>query len=187
MQQKDDKQFAELLNRLREKKHSEQDIAILKQRLLNIRPTEDTFIYYKCISRCHNNALYNLSKTDKAKIKAVYIIVGDLSDDLKKQMKNKIPDDPRKTMGLYSEVSVATAAKNDLTTNIDVADGLPNGAECVIENIDYRVENSNRPSIIWISFQDTHIGRKQSKENAHLYKTNINKNWTSILEVTRAI
>lgn len=41
-------------------------------------------------------------------------------------MKNKIPNDPTKTMGLYSLVSVATAAKYDLTTNIqsDVTDGL---------------------------------------------------------------
>ena len=37
MRQKDDKEFAELLNRLREGKHSEEDIAILKQRLLNIQ------------------------------------------------------------------------------------------------------------------------------------------------------
>ena len=40
------------------------------------------------------------------------------------QMKNKIPDDPTKTMGLYSLVSVANAAKYDLTANIDVTDGL---------------------------------------------------------------
>ena len=51
-------------------------------------------------------------------------------------------------MGLYSLVSVATAAKYDLTTNIDVTDRLTYGAECVIEYIDYRVENSTRPSII---------------------------------------
>ena len=58
----------------------------------------------------------------------------------KKQMKNKIPDDPTKTLGLYSVVSIATEAKYDLTTNIDVTDGLTNGAgaDCVIENIDYR-------------------------------------------------
>lgn len=37
----------------------------------------------------HNNALYTLSKANKAQIKAVDIIVGDISDDLKKQMKNK--------------------------------------------------------------------------------------------------
>ena len=39
-----------------------------------------------------------------------------------------------------------------MTTNIDVSDGLTNGTECVLEKIDYRVENSDRPSIIWVSF-----------------------------------
>ena len=132
----------------------------------------------------HNNALYTLSNADKAQIKAVDIIVGDISDDLKKQMKNKIPDDPTKTMGLYSLVSVATAAKYDLTTNIEVSDGLTNGAECVIEHIDIRVENSTRPSIIWVSFSHPDIGRNQRRENAHLYKATINRNWTPVLEVT---
>ena len=90
-------------------------------------------------------------------------------------------------MGLYSLVSVATAAKYDLTTNIDVTDGFTNGAECVIENIDYRVENSTRPSIIWVSFPhpDIHVGRNLRRENAHLYKTTIERNWTPLLEVTR--
>lgn len=63
--------------------------------------------------------------------------------------------------------------------------GLTNGAECVIENIDYRVDNSNRPSSIWVSFARTDIGKKQRTENAHLYEAKMNKNWTPILEVTR--
>lgn len=76
-------------------------------------------------------------------------------------------------MGLYSVVSVATAPKYDLTTNIDVTDGFING------------ENSNRPSIIWVSFPNCDIGRKQLRENMHLYKTNISIDWTPIFEVTR--
>ena len=51
-------------------------------------------------------------------------------------------------MGLYSVAQIATGAKYDLTSNIDVTSGLTNGAEGIIENIDYRVENSSRPSII---------------------------------------
>jgi len=133
----------------------------------------------------HNNALYTLSKTEKSQIKALDIIVGKISDDLKKQIKNKLPDDPTKTMGLYSLVSVATAAKCDLTTNIDVADGLTNGAECVIENINYRVENCTRPSIIWVSFPHPDIGRNQRRENAHLCKATIDRNWTPVLEITK--
>jgi len=36
-------------------------------------------------------------------------------------------------MGLYLLVSVATAAKYDLKTNIDVTDELTNGTECAID------------------------------------------------------
>ena len=194
MRQKDGKSFAELLNRLREGKQSDDDIhvAVLKQRLVSVGPENGNYPMNKThlfstnvLVDAHSNALYSLSKTNKAQIKVVGIIIGDISHDLKNQMKNKIPDDPTKTMGLYSVVSVAAVAKYDLTTNIDVTDGLTNGAECVIQNIDYRVENSTRPSIIWVSFPHPDIGRKQHREHAHLYKTHINKNWMPVLEVTK--
>ena len=45
MRQKDDKEFAKLLNRLREGKHSKDDIALLKQRFLNVRPEEDNYLF----------------------------------------------------------------------------------------------------------------------------------------------
>lgn len=194
MRQKDDKQFAELLNRLREGKHSDHDINGLKRRLLHTvpgnenYPMETTHLFTTNASvNAHNNSMYAKCENDKCQIKAIDIVVGDISDDLKKQMKDKIPNDPTKTMGLYSLTSIATNAKYDLTTNVDVTDGLTNGAECVIKNIDYRVENSSRPSIIWVLFPDTDIGKKQRKENMHLYNTKpiIDKTWTPILEVTR--
>ena len=85
----------------------------------------------------HNNSIYTQSNSDKAQIKAIDIVVGDISNELKIQMKNKIPNDPTKTMGLYTLTSIATDAKYDLTANVDVPDGLINGAECIIKNIDY--------------------------------------------------
>ena len=194
MRQKDDKQFAEVLNRLREGKHSEHDINCLKERLLHTvpgsenYPMETTHLFTTNASvNAHNNGMYAKCESDKCQIKAIDIVVGDISDDLMKQMKDKIPNDPTKTMGLYSLTSIATNAKYDLTTNVDVTDGLTIGAECVITNIDYRVENSSRPSIIWVLFPDTDIGKKQRRENMHLYntKTIINRTWTPILEVTR--
>ena len=127
MRQKDDKEFAELLNGLREGKHSKDDIAPLKQTFLNVRPEEDNYPFNithlfttNAPVHAHNNVQYTFSKNYKGEVKAVDFIVRDISDDLRKQIKNKIPDDPTKTMGLYSVVSVATAAKYDLTTNIDV-------------------------------------------------------------------
>ena len=192
MRQKDDKEFAQLINRLREGNQSENDISILKQRLLNVRPEQDNYpmrmahlFTTNASLDAQNNALYTLSKAEKAQIKAVAIIVGDISDDLKKQMKSNIADDPTKTMGLYPLVSIAIAAKYDLTTNIDVTDRLTNGAECVIANIDYRVENSTRPSIIWVFFPHSDIGRNLRRENAYLYKATIDRNCTPVLEITR--
>ena len=156
MRQKDDKQFAEVLNRLREGKHSEHDINCLKERLLHTvpgsenYPMETTHLFTTNASvNAHNNSMYAKCESDKCQIKAIDIVVGDISDDLKKQMKDKIPNDPTKTMGLYSLTSIATNAKYDLTTNVDVTNGLTNGAECVIKN-EKRVENSSRPSIIWV-------------------------------------
>ena len=43
MRQKDGKEFAELLNCLREGKHSKDDIALLKQSFMNVRPEEDSY------------------------------------------------------------------------------------------------------------------------------------------------
>lgn len=109
-----------------------------------------------------------------------------MSDDLKKKMfKDKIPDDPSKTMGLYNVVLITVGAKYDLTANVNVTDGMTNGAECIIEKIDYRVINSNRPSIIWLSFPQTNIGKNYRKEYTHLFTNNEDKTWTPILEITR--
>jgi endonuclease/exonuclease/phosphatase (EEP) superfamily protein YafD len=192
MRQKDDKHFAELLNRLREGNHTQSDIEELKKRILKLKPGEENYPINKTHlfstnvqANDHNTTIYQASQTDKAKIKCIDIIVGDMSDDLKKKMKEKIPDDPTKTMGLYNVVSVAVRAKYDLTTNVNVNDGMTNGADCIIQKIDYRVRHSNRPSIIWVSFPQTDIGRNHRKEFAHLFTNNVDKTWTSVLEITR--
>ena len=147
-----DKKFAELLNRLREGNHTQNDIDVLKERILRIKlgnknyPINTTHLFStNALVNYHNNRLYQASHTEKAEIKCIDIIVGDMSDDLKKKMKEKIPDDASKTMGLYNVVLIAVGAKYDLTANVNVADGMTNGAECIIEKIDYRVINSNRP------------------------------------------
>jgi fructosamine-3-kinase len=38
MRQREDKEFAEILNRIRERNHTEADIEVLKERILNISP-----------------------------------------------------------------------------------------------------------------------------------------------------
>ena len=44
------------------------------------------------------------------------------------------------------------------TANVDVEDSLTNGANGVVKHIDFRMEGSNRPIIIWVLFDDPRVG-----------------------------
>ena len=119
MRQKDDKEFAELLNRLREGNHAQNDIEVLKERILKIRPGQENYpinmthlFSTNAQVNNHNNTIYQASHTDKPQIKCIDIVVGDMSDALKKKMKEKIPDDPSKTMGLYTVALIAVTERN---------------------------------------------------------------------------
>ena len=189
MRQKDDVPFAELLNRLREGNHTNYDIETLKQRVLATTPGDHDYslntphlFSTNQLVNSHNNTVFQQAITEKAFIKCVDVIVGDVADEVKEKMKEKIPDDPTKTMGLNKIVAVAVGTKYDLTTNVKVTDGLTNGAECIVEKTDYI---SSRPSIIWVSFPDAHIGLNHRKEYAYLYNNTTDKSWTPILEITR--
>ena len=192
MRQREDKDFAEILNRIREGKHTEADIAVLKERILNLTPqhpdypmnSTHLFSTNMAVDQ-HNHDIFHKSTNEKVKIKAIDIVLGDLSDELKERLKKQIPNDPSKTMGLYSVCSILKDAKYDLTTNVSVVDGMTNGAECIIKKVDYRVPGSTRPSIIWVLFQEEHIGKDYRKEYSHLYNQSIDRHWVPILEVTR--
>ena len=192
MRQREDKDFAEILNRIREGKHTEADIAVLKKRILNLSPqhpdypinSTHLFSTNMAVDQ-HNHDIFLKSTNEKVKIKAIDIVLGDLSDELKERLKKQIPNDPSKTMGLYSVCSILKDAKYDLTTNVSVVDGMTNGAECIIKKVDYRVPGSTRPSIIWVLFQEEHIGKDYRKEFSHVYNQSIDRLWIPILEVTR--
>ena len=42
-----------------------------------------------------------------------------------------------------------------------------------------------RPSILWVEFNNSDIGRNHRTEHSHLYEPQINPNWVPILEITR--
>ena len=140
MRQREEKEFAEILNRIREGNHTEVDNEVLKERILNISPQHhdypisltDLFSTNMAVYQ-HNHDVFQKSSNEKVDIKAIDIVLGDLSDDLKKRLKKQIPNDPSKTMGLYSVCSILKEAKYDLTTNVSVLDGMTNGAECIIQ------------------------------------------------------
>ena len=114
---------------------------VLKERILNSSPQHPDypislthlFSTNMAVDQ-HNHDVFQKSSNEKVDIKAIDIVLGDLSDDLKERLKKQIPNDPSKTMGLYSVCSILKEAKYDLTTNVSVLDGMTNGGMYNQEN-----------------------------------------------------
>lgn len=67
---------------------------------------------------------------------------------MKAKVSSRIPDDYAKTMGLSAELFLVIRITAEITSNVNVQDGITNGASGVIKQFDYRVEGSTRCSII---------------------------------------
>ena len=65
---------------------------------------------------------------------------------------NSLPDDYSKTDQLMKSLTVVVGMIVVHTTNVDVEDGLTNGATGVVKHIDFRMEGTNRPSITCFFF-----------------------------------
>ena len=131
----------------------------------------------------HNHDIFHKSTNEKVKIKAIDIVLGDLSDELKGRLKKQILLKP---WACTQFVPYLKMQNMTLRQTVSVVDGMTNGAECIIKKVDYRVLDSTKPSIIiWVLFQKEHIGKDCCKEYSHLYNQSIDRYWVPILEVTR--
>ena len=67
---------------------------------------------------------------------------------------NKLLDNYSKTGHLIKSLTLVVGMIVVMTVNVDIEDGLTNGATGVVKHIDYRMEGTNRPSIIWVLFDE---------------------------------
>lgn len=114
MRQRDDLEFAQLLNRLREgKRLIPEDIDKLKTRItvkgnLSASAQKLPHLYTtRAASTEHNmEVLASVSEAQKTSVDAIDSISGEISTDLRKKILDKVPDDPSKTMGLKKNLQV---------------------------------------------------------------------------------
>jgi hypothetical protein len=74
----------------------------------------------------------------------------------------------------------------EVTTNVDVLDGLYNGAWGVLQFVDPPGKPS--PAILWIAFADPRIGRQCRKVHRRLHETHggVHETWTPVFRVLRS-
>ena len=191
MRQKDDLAFAQLLNRLRLNEMTEED----KQKLQNRVVNPDTDDYPKdavhlfaenFYVKKHNDNILSQLPGEKVVIPCHDSVVS--ANIPAKECQNlidKLPDKYSKTGQLMKSLTVVVEMVVVHTENVDVEDGLTNGATGVMKHIDFRMEGTNRPGIIWVLFDDPRVGRTTREKYSKLYNSNIHTDWTPVFDVQR--
>jgi len=193
MRQKDDKKFAQLLNRLRTGNHTKNDIETLKNtKIINAHlknkksiphffPTlEQVNAYNYTIKNTGSNFTIESICTDILPSSISKILETNINSAISKRKTNH-------TGGLPPNITLITNEQYDLISNIDVTDGLINGTQCIIKYIQTTNSNNNIfPYIVWVDFQNPDIGSNHRQKYSYLYSTQTkNTQWTPIIKIKR--
>ena len=193
MRQKDDLEFAHLLNRLRLNALTEKDQDTLQTRLVSPESKD----YQKDLLHLfaenagvdkHNNEILTEMSGEKVVIPCHDTVVSaNISAKKCDNLVKSLPDDFSKTGNLMKLLTVAVGMIYVMTVNVDVDDGLTNGSTGIVKLIEYRMEGTNRPSIIWVLFDHSRIGRSTRERffNRGFYNANIERDWTPVFDVER--
>ena len=165
MHQKGQKHFCELLNCLCVGQLMQNDIQMLNSRIVTTQSIDYRlharhFFPLRIQCKNHNDAIYNLATTEKQVIQSHDVVVHVKSHKQKNYLtvaqKSKKYDDQK---GLLHTLHVAIGLVYILTINMKTEDGLINGTSCTLKHIQYlRPEFPDKPSILWVHFNDENIG-----------------------------
>ena len=141
MRQGESKEFAEMLNRLREGKHTEQDIVNLKQRIIEANNSNypldapHLFTENEKVNKFNDRAHRSISGT-KYTIKAHDSVIGATSTELRDKIMKQIPNlEPKNTKQLHYNLNLAVEERTEISLNTRIDDGMTNGASNVIKLI----------------------------------------------------
>ena len=138
MRQRERKQFAKMLKRLREGNHSKEDIRKFNKPIQQPSSTNypidapHLFIQNAKVNEFNDRAHHAISST-KCSIKAHHSVIGANSQQLRDKILQQIPSDPRKTKQLHGTPKLAVGERTEISLSSRTDDGLTNGAANVIK------------------------------------------------------
>ena len=196
MRQKDDLEFAEMLNRLRHNRLTENDRSIIESHTISAtssdypKQAQHLFTQNKYVNAFNKNLIESLD-TSKVVVKADTAVThpAKLTTEVKSRLISQINkvENHSITANLPSELTVAVNMTYDICINVDVLDGLTNGSTCVVQYIEFdQTKSLTRPKIVWVLFTDSKIGTKRRTQYSSFYTNkNMNRSWTPIFEAKR--
>ena len=188
MRQKDDKIFAEILNRIRNDSYTEKDIETIQTRstsetdsnlsdILHLFATNDAVNDY-------NKKCYSKINTEKLIVECTDNISGSFSAACRRKLL-KLSKKQKKDIGsLIPSLELAIGLHYELVYNLDVKDGLTNGSKGQIKHFTF-LGGYDKPAIIWLLFEHEKIGRKHRSHFSQYRTEEIEKSWTPIFAKTK--
>jgi hypothetical protein len=197
MQQRDAAVFANRLNRLREGKHTADDIEALKKRLLAVACDKSKYsILYRYMFSSHKKInVHNGKALEELSAETIHILAVDrltaanVPVALSRQLLVRASElDFWKTQGLLYCLEVKLSMIVDMTCNPDTPDGLCNGAWGPLQTVDFGIDNESRiVNVLWIKFNDERVGQKRRLSHAAVYqgRPDLDRLWTPVYRLSK--
>ena len=171
MRQRESKEFAEILNRFREGKHTCSDLQKLEKCVEECSCPKETphlFIQNAFVDDYHEK-VYESFSGDKYVIIAQDSVIGACSVELKEKIIRQIPCVSfRNSKQLARKLKLAVGQQTEMAVNVRTHDGLTNGASNVIKLIQL-IDESKPSGLVWVQFDHEDVGKKTRQENRSLY------------------
>ena len=165
MRQKGDSAFSELLCRVRTNSCTSDDITTLKSREIAADavdyPAQALHVYRLNADVDTRNTLMLAPQSAQFTIKAIDSVAGQTSHISLSSLSDKRSE----TGGLHSTLKLAIGARVMLTANVDVSDGLVNGARGKVVHV--VTNNSNEVTSVLVRFGNSRVGAKSIQTSLH--------------------
>lgn len=184
MRQKDDLNFVRALNNFARGEMTDDDIIIIKSREVEDLqvPNEAIRLYYTNADvEKYNNKKIDESPSPEIECNAVDTITGKLKPQQKTQKMKMWKERPTKDCGGYPyTLRLKQGIKYMVTANLDVSDGLVNGATGVLKHV-YCSPGTDKPRIVFLNFDSSNVGKKIRQQYKNFMENNnLNIKWTPI-------
>ncbi|XP_062709568.1 ATP-dependent DNA helicase PIF1-like isoform X2 [Aedes albopictus] len=184
MRQKDDLSFVKALNSFARGEMTDEDIKIIKSREIEEDqvPDEAIRLYYTNANvNKYNDKKISESLASEIECNAVDTITGKLKPNQRATKIKMWRERPTKDCGGYPyTIRFKEGIKYMLTANLDVADGLVNGATGVLKYV-FCNPGTEKPSIVFLKFDSINVGKKIRNQYRNFMENNrINLSWTPI-------
>ena len=190
MRQKDDKLFAQLLNRIRNGTYTAGDLATLQKTKISEERSRQMldvphFFTVNAAKDAFNTFVLENTEGNSITIQAIDHVPSDLAKSEHQRILYSAREKKTSACGnLPYELVIKEGVQYDITANVNALDGIVNGAECIVKHIG-EVGNNSLPNCIWVQFRDDQIGRETRKNVAMSYIAYAQRGWTPIQTIQR--